>query len=95
MVLEKIRILITTEHPYTLMKNTQTKKDKKWITNPAQKKNPKIYSIKAVRKADGSFHILEDECQVCIKTNQHAFAWQPVDGKALTAELTSNKIFCN
>ena len=73
------------------MKNTN-RKNKEWMRNPKQLKNPKIYTVSMVRNPNGTFHILGGQSKVLIRKNQHAGEWVNVDTRDLTCELRNSRI---
>ncbi len=74
-----------------IMTNTG-RKNKQWMRNRDQLKNPKLYSIKAVRNPDGSFHLIGGEQKVLVRKNQHDAEWVTVDTRDLACELRNSKI---
>lgn len=68
------------------------KRDKKWMRNRNQRKNPKVFSAKFVQNPDGSFRILGGETLVLERKNQHAGEWVNVDTRDFACELRSNRI---
>jgi hypothetical protein len=69
-----------------------TRKNKQWLRNPDQRKNPKIFSAKFVQMKDGSFQIIGKETTVLERKNQHASQWVPVDTRDFATELRMNGI---
>ena len=47
------------------------RKNKQWMRNRDQLKNPKIFQFTAVRNSDGSFRLIGGENMVLERTNQH------------------------
>lgn len=78
----------------TKSKTVSNRKDKKWLRNPDQRKNPKYFSIKMLRLKDGSFHILGGESKYLNRINQHANEWVNVDTRDLATELRNYRIGC-
>ena len=75
------------------MKNMKTnKKDKKWMRNRDQLKNPKIFNLMAVRNSDGSFHLIGGQQKVMIRKNQYVGEWVNVDTRDIATELRNNRI---
>lgn len=72
------------------MKNN--KKNKQWLRNRNQRKNPKVFSAKFVQNPDGSFHMIGGETMVLERRNQHASEWVRVDTRDFACELRGNKI---
>ena len=73
------------------MKNTN-RKNKNWMRNPDQLKNPKIFNVTMVRNSDGSFHVLGGQSKVLIRKNQYVGEWVNVDTRDLTIELRNSNI---
>lgn len=73
------------------MKKT-SRKDKVWMRNRDQLKTPKIFSVKMVRNADGSFHLLGGNTQVLTRKNQFTAEWVNVDTRDFATELRNNPI---
>jgi uncharacterized tellurite resistance protein B-like protein len=73
------------------MKNN-TRKNKQWLRNRDQLKHPKVFNVKMLRLADGSFHILGGETKAMIKRNQHRIDEVSVDTRDFTRELRRSKI---
>lgn len=69
-----------------------TRKNKQWLRNPDQLKNPKLFQVTMVRLPDKSFHIIGNQSKVFIKKNQHVGSWESVDTRDLTCELNHSKI---
>jgi hypothetical protein len=76
------------------MNNTNNKKEMKtqrknkaWLRNPDQRKNPKIFQAKFVQRMDGSFHMLGRETMVLSRKNAVASEWVPVDTRDFATEL--------
>ena len=72
------------------MKNN--KKNKQWLRNRNQRKNPKIFSAKFVQNPDGSFHMIGGETMVLQRTNQYSSDWVRVDTRDFSCELRNNPI---
>lgn len=68
------------------------KRNKKWLQNPDQMKNPKLFKLMAIRNADGSFQLVGGETMVLEKKNQHAAEWVPVDTRDFACELRNSEI---
>jgi hypothetical protein len=73
------------------MRNTN-RKNKQWLRNRDQRKNPKVYQVSMVRNPDGSFHLLGGESKVLIRKNQHGGEWVNVDTRDLTCEIRNSRI---
>ena len=76
-------------------KQTESKsnrKDRKWMQNPKQLKNPKVFNVTLVRNPDKSFHVIGMESRVLIRKNQHSGVWTSVDTRDLARELNNSKI---
>lgn len=71
------------------------RKNKQWLQNPDQIKNPKLFKLMAVRNADGSFHLVGGETMVLEKKNQHAAEWVPVDTRDFASVLRDSEIKSN
>lgn len=73
--------------------NTTTKRrNKQWLRNPNQRKNPKIFSAKFIQNPDGSFTMLGKETMVLERKNQHTHAWVNVDTRDFACELRNNRL---
>lgn len=72
------------------MKNTR--KNKTWLRNRAQRKNPKVFTAKFVQQKDGSFHMIGGETMVLERKNQHSGEWTNVDTRDFATELRQNRI---
>ena len=68
------------------MKTTQ-RKNKQWLRNPDQRKNPKLFTAKFVQRKDGSFHMIGGGSKAFIRKNQNAGEWVKVDTRDLATEL--------
>jgi hypothetical protein len=66
---------------------TKTKRDKTWMRNRNQLKNPKLYNVRMIRNSDGSFHIVGGQSKVMIRKNQYVGEWVNVDTRDLTIEM--------
>lgn len=71
---------------------TKTKRDKRWMRNRNQLKNPKVYNVSMIRNADGSFHIIGGQSKVMIRKNQYVGEWVNVDTRDLTIEMRRSKL---
>jgi hypothetical protein len=69
------------------MKTTTTRKNKQWLRNPDQRKNPKIFQAKFIQMKDGSFHMIGGESKAYIRKNQNSGEWVPVDTRDLSTEF--------
>ena len=74
------------------MQNNSTRKNKQWLRNPDQRKNPKVFSAKFTQERDGSFTILGGETMVLERRNQHTAEWVPVDTRDFATEIRMNGI---
>ena len=63
------------------------KKDKNWLRNPNQIKNPKIFEAKFMRDKDGKFHLIGGETKVYERKNQHSYELVNVDTRDFVTEL--------
>ena len=72
-----------------VMKKQTMKRDKQWLRNKDQRKNPKIYSAHFVQLRDGSFQMVGGGTQVLVKKNQHQASWRwvPVDTRDMACEM--------
>jgi hypothetical protein len=68
------------------------RKNKEWMRNKKQLKNPKVYNVSMVRNSDGSFHILGGQSKVLIRKNQYIGEWVNVDTRDLTCEMRRSRI---
>ena len=68
------------------------RKNKQWMRNKNQLKNPKIFNVKMYRNSDGSFHVIGGETMVLNVKNQHAAEWVNVDTRDFACELRNSKI---
>lgn len=68
------------------------RKDKKWLRNPDQRKNPKVFSAKFVQNPDGSFAMIGGETMVLQRKNQYSGDWVRVDTRDFATELRMNPI---
>ena len=68
------------------------RKNKSWMRNKAQLKNPKIFNVKMFRKPDGTFHIIGGETKVLDRKNQHSAKWVNVDTRDFACELRNSNI---
>lgn len=71
---------------------TNKRRNKQWMRNRDQLKNPKLYSIKMIRNADKSFTILGGETKVLKRNNQYSAEWVNVDTRDLTCELRNSRL---
>lgn len=62
------------------------------MRNPDQLKTPKIFNLKVLRDADGSFHIIGGHTMVLDRKNQHSNIWVPVNTRSFTCELRNSRI---
>jgi hypothetical protein len=68
------------------------KKNKQWMQNKSQLKNPKIFQVKMIRNSDGSFHLIGGQTMVLERKNQHSGGWVNVDTRDFACELRNSKI---
>lgn len=68
------------------------RKNKSWLRNRNQMKNPKVFTVTMVRNPDGSFHMIGGNSKVLIRKNQHIGEWVNVDTRDLACELRNSKI---
>lgn len=68
------------------------RKNKQWMRNRKQLKNPKVYNVSMVRNPDGSFHVLGGQSKVLIRKNQYVGEWVNVDTRDLTCEIRNSRI---
>jgi hypothetical protein len=68
------------------------KRDKNWLRNRAQRKNPKVFTAKFVQQPDGSMHMIGGETLVLNRVNQHSGEWVNVDTRDFATELRQNRI---
>jgi len=68
------------------------KRDRKWLKNKNQRKNPKEFSAKFVQIKDGTFSILGGETVVLNRKNQHTVEWVNVDTRDFAREVNANGI---
>jgi len=68
------------------------RKNKQWMRNKAQMKNPKIFNVKMLRNTDGSFHVIGGETMVLDRKNQHSATWVNVDTRDFACELRNSNI---
>jgi hypothetical protein len=76
----------------TNMKTTSNRKDKKWLRNPDQRKNTKVFSVKMVQTKKGDFVLMGGHSQVFSRKNQYSGEWVPVDTRDLACELRNNRL---
>lgn len=72
--------------------NKTNRKNKMWMRNPDQLKNPKVFQLTALRQPDGSFHLIGGEQRVAVRKNQHSMEWVNVDTRDLACELRNSRI---
>lgn len=72
------------------MKNKR--KDKRWLTNPDQIKNEKLFNVKMFRDKEGSFHIVGGETKVLSRKNQHSAEWVNIDTRDFASVLRNSSI---
>jgi hypothetical protein len=68
------------------------KRDKGWMRNKAQLKNPKVFQVTMVRNPNGSFHLIGGETKVLERKNQHTASWVNVDTRDFATELRNSRI---
>lgn len=74
------------------MRRMRMKRDWKWMRNPDQLKNPKIFTMTALRHKDGTFELLGGSTKVLCRKNQHGAYWENVDTRDFARELNNNKV---
>lgn len=74
------------------MKTNSNRKNKVWMRNRNQMKNPKLFSVKMVRDKDGKFHLLGGETMVLSRKNQVSAEWVNVDTRDFAVELNNSTI---
>jgi len=82
----------TTKMKVKTNKVTSNRKNKQWLRNPDQRKNPKCFSVKMVQTKNGDFVMLGGNSLVYSRKNQHGGEWIPVDTRDLACELRNNRI---
>jgi hypothetical protein len=68
------------------------RKNKQWLRNKDQLKNPKIFQVTMMRNTDGSFHMIGGQSKVLIRKNQHAGEWVNVDTRDLACEMRNSRL---
>ena len=68
------------------------RKNKQWMRNKDQLKNPKLFQVTMLRNPDGSFHLVGGETKLLEKKNQHSATWVNVDTRDFAVELRNSKI---
>lgn len=68
------------------------KRDKRWMRNRNQLKNPKFFQVTMLRNPDGSFHVLGGEAKVLARKNKVSSSWINVDARDLACEMRRNPI---
>jgi hypothetical protein len=71
---------------------TNTRRNKSWMRNRNQLKNPKLFQVTMMRNTDGSFHLLGGGTRLLNRKNQHSASWVNVDTRDFAVELRRNKI---
>lgn len=74
------------------MKTGNNKKDKKWLRNRNQRKNPKLFEAKFIQNQDGSFELIGGQTLVYMRKNQHSFTPVRVDTRDFACELRNGRI---
>lgn len=74
------------------MVTNTTRRNKQWLRNRNQRKNPKIFSAKFIQNPDGSFMMLGGETLVLERKNQHTHNWVNVDTRDFACELRNNRL---
>lgn len=72
--------------------SNKTKRDKKWLNNKNQLKNPKVFTVTMVRNPDGSMHLIGGETMVLNRINQHTAQWENVDTRDFASVMRKSKI---
>lgn len=57
------------------------KRDNKWMNNPNQIKNPKVYNVTIARDERGKLHLLGDQTLVCDRSGNKE-RWERVNTRA-------------
>lgn len=73
------------------MKNNN-RKNKQWLRNPDQRKNPKMFNVQMIQLKDGSFHIVGGGAKVRVGKNQHSSKEYMVDVRDLATEIRMNGV---
>jgi hypothetical protein len=73
-------------------KQNNTRKNKQWLRNPNQRKNPKFFQVTMMQTKEGNFVLLGGESKVLSRRNQYANEWVNVDTRDLACEIRNNKI---
>lgn len=68
------------------------RKNREWMRNRNQMKNPKIFSVKMLRDKDGKFHLLGGETMVLNRINQNTAQWVNVDTRDFAVEMNNSTI---
>ena len=85
----------TTNNRHNNMSNTDTnmtRKNKQWLRNRNQRKNPKIFSAKFIQNPDGSFELIGGQSLVAMRSNQHSVKWVNVNTRDFACELRNNRL---
>lgn len=69
-----------------------TRRNKTWLRNPDQRKNPKVFTAKFIQQPDGSLYMIGGETLVLSRKNQHAGEWVNVDTRDFATEMRNNRI---
>lgn len=70
----------------------QGRRNRQWLQNPDQRKNPKVFTAKFVQNPDGSFSMIGGETFVLSRKNQYDGEWVNIDTRDFAAELRTNRI---
>lgn len=70
----------------------KTRKNKTWLRNKNQRKNPKFFTAKFMQNPDGSFTMLGNQTMVLERKNQYGGQWVNVDTRDFATELRQNRI---
>ena len=68
------------------------RKNKQWMRNKNQLKNPKVFQVTMIRNSDGSFHMIGGQSKVLLRKNQHTSEWVNVDTRDLTCEMRNSRL---
>lgn len=69
------------------MKINNNRKDRNWLQNRNQRKNPKVFEAKFIQQPDGSFELLGGQTIVYSRKNQHHMERVNVDTRDFASEL--------
>jgi hypothetical protein len=72
--------------------NKNNRKNKQWLRNRDQRKNPKLFNVQMIQLPNGRFHLLGKGSFVQIKKNGVSSDWHSVDVRDLACEMRLNGI---